>query len=181
MARFDTSHYTSSQHVCLAQFLRYYHCLPPWEVIGFNRKVRIKGHVCFPIRVHRLQLIRVIFLKDGTQTSEFTTVKVTFRVIQDHWHWCHLIGHIWLVFHYKYSVSPKKWTSFYFLNNSVKNKPIWIYFLVHRILKKFYMSVFEPVHHTWKMSLLYLVKLSLIHIWRCRRIERCRSRWSPYH
>ena len=23
--------------------------------------------------------------------------------------------------------------------------------------------------------------LSLIHIWRCRRIERCRSRWSPYH
>ena len=24
-------------------------------------------------------------------------------------------------------------------------------------------------------------KLSLIHIWRCRRIERCRSRWSPYH
>ena len=26
-----------------------------------------------------------------------------------------------------------------------------------------------------------LYKLSLIHIWRCRRIERCRSRWSPYH
>ena len=25
------------------------------------------------------------------------------------------------------------------------------------------------------------VVLSLIHIWRCRRIERCRSRWSPYH
>ena len=24
-------------------------------------------------------------------------------------------------------------------------------------------------------------RLSLIHIWRCRRIERCRSRWSPYH
>ena len=23
--------------------------------------------------------------------------------------------------------------------------------------------------------------LSHIHIWRCRRIERCRSRWSPYH
>ena len=27
----------------------------------------------------------------------------------------------------------------------------------------------------------YLLLLSLIHIWRCRRIERCRSRWSPYH
>ena len=25
------------------------------------------------------------------------------------------------------------------------------------------------------------ISLSLIHIWRCRRIERCRSRWSPYH
>ena len=25
------------------------------------------------------------------------------------------------------------------------------------------------------------LNLSLIHIWRCRRIERCRSRWSPYH
>ena len=25
------------------------------------------------------------------------------------------------------------------------------------------------------------LRLSLIHIWRCRRIERCRSRWSPYH
>ena len=25
------------------------------------------------------------------------------------------------------------------------------------------------------------IQLSLIHIWRCRRIERCRSRWSPYH
>ena len=26
-----------------------------------------------------------------------------------------------------------------------------------------------------------ITDLSLIHIWRCRRIERCRSRWSPYH
>ena len=30
------------------------------------------------------------------------------------------------------------------------------------------------------VSLCY-IHLSLIHIWRCRRIERCRSRWSPYH
>ena len=28
---------------------------------------------------------------------------------------------------------------------------------------------------------LLFIFLSLIHIWRCRRIERCRSRWSPYH
>eukprot|EP00826_Nyctotherus_ovalis_P047653 TRINITY_DN5510_c0_g3_i2.p1 TRINITY_DN5510_c0_g3~~TRINITY_DN5510_c0_g3_i2.p1 ORF type:complete len:102 (+),score=12.52 TRINITY_DN5510_c0_g3_i2:221-526(+) len=26
-----------------------------------------------------------------------------------------------------------------------------------------------------------VIDLSLIHICRCRRIERCRSRWSPYH
>ena len=25
------------------------------------------------------------------------------------------------------------------------------------------------------------VRLSLIHIWRCRRLLTCRSRWSPYH
>ena len=25
------------------------------------------------------------------------------------------------------------------------------------------------------------IKLSLIHIWRCRRSTLCRSRWSPYH
>ena len=31
--------------------------------------------------------------------------------------------------------------------------------------------------HCWSGS----NNLSLIHIWRCRRIERCRSRWSPYH
>ena len=26
-----------------------------------------------------------------------------------------------------------------------------------------------------------LMNLSLIHIWRCRRLVECRSRWSPYH
>ena len=36
------------------------------------------------------------------------------------------------------------------------------------------------------ISVIYLsyithISLSLIHIWLCRRIERCRSRWSPYH
>ena len=32
-----------------------------------------------------------------------------------------------------------------------------------------------------KLGLCKLYILSLIHIWRCRRIERCRSRWSPYN
>ena len=26
-----------------------------------------------------------------------------------------------------------------------------------------------------------IIRLSLIHIWRCRRSTLCRSRWSPYH
>ena len=39
-----------------------------------------------------------------------------------------------------------------------------------------------PFSHTplYKV-LLTLLTLSLIHIWRCRRRLRCRSRWSPYH
>ena len=28
---------------------------------------------------------------------------------------------------------------------------------------------------------MYTYMLSLIHIWRCRRLLTCRSRWSPYH
>ena len=35
--------------------------------------------------------------------------------------------------------------------------------------------------HNLQSALLKNQRLSLIHIWRCRRIERCRSRWSPYH
>ena len=31
------------------------------------------------------------------------------------------------------------------------------------------------------LFILFALVLSLIHICRCRRIERCRSRWSPYH
>eukprot|EP00826_Nyctotherus_ovalis_P023616 TRINITY_DN1815_c0_g2_i19.p2 TRINITY_DN1815_c0_g2~~TRINITY_DN1815_c0_g2_i19.p2 ORF type:complete len:171 (-),score=38.47 TRINITY_DN1815_c0_g2_i19:17-529(-) len=36
-----------------------------------------------------------------------------------------------------------------------------------------------PPSDMWSMGV--LLYLSLIHICRCRRIERCRSRWSPYH
>ena len=34
-------------------------------------------------------------------------------------------------------------------------------------------------HCEWNSASLF--KLSLIHIWRCRRDVLCRSRWSPYH
>ena len=47
---------------------------------------------------------------------------------------------------------------------------------------------FYPYDHTYINSgvkvhgvVRWVTGLSLIHIWRCRRIERCRSRWSPYH
>ena len=39
----------------------------------------------------------------------------------------------------------------------------------------------KSVWHSLRSLAIYIQKLSLIHIWRCRRIERCRSRWSPYH
>ena len=37
------------------------------------------------------------------------------------------------------------------------------------------------LHQHKDVKICWLWYLSLIHIWRCRRIERCRSRWSPYH
>eukprot|EP00826_Nyctotherus_ovalis_P025508 TRINITY_DN19783_c0_g1_i1.p1 TRINITY_DN19783_c0_g1~~TRINITY_DN19783_c0_g1_i1.p1 ORF type:complete len:165 (+),score=43.73 TRINITY_DN19783_c0_g1_i1:299-793(+) len=41
---------------------------------------------------------------------------------------------------------------------------------------------YENYNHTTLSSLApEPMYLSLIHICRCRRIERCRSRWSPYH
>ena len=33
----------------------------------------------------------------------------------------------------------------------------------------------------WKGRKVSVKNLSLIHIWRCRRAAKCRSRWSPYH
>ena len=44
--------------------------------------------------------------------------------------------------------------------------------------QKFLVKVTHPV---WQAPTSTNICLSLIHIWRCRRIERCRSRWSPYH
>ena len=56
--------------------------------------------------------------------------------------------------------------------------------------KKFFIYIYLYIYKfakirilwTWyrSMQTMYFY-LSLIHIWRCRRIERCRSRWSPYH
>jgi len=53
---------------------------------------------------------------------------------------------------------PQKMTTLYFFNNLDEIQLIWI-ILVHRILNKFHISKFEPVHHAWNMLLLYLAKL----------------------
>ena len=46
-------------------------------------------------------------------------------------------------------------------------------------------SWFTNIEVLWQQFIVnhdaVIIHLSLIHIWRCRRIERCRSRWSPYH
>ena len=43
------------------------------------------------------------------------------------------------------------------------------------------LKVTHPLSKNADFDRFPLITLSLIHIWRCRRIERCRSRWSPYH
>ena len=51
-----------------------------------------------------------------------------------------------------------------------------------RVVMVFYctstLTTVKSIFHQLSMTHQFL---SLIHIWRCRRIERCRSRWSPYH
>ena len=43
------------------------------------------------------------------------------------------------------------------------------------------LSLLNMFHYNSAAQCHIMLCLSLIHIWRCRRIERCRSRWSPYH
>ena len=42
-------------------------------------------------------------------------------------------------------------------------------------------KIITPIFFYVRFTCTKIYILSLIHIWRCRRIERCRSRWSPYH
>ena len=47
--------------------------------------------------------------------------------------------------------------------------------------KTFNVSAMVAAALSGKEVLNYTTDLSLIHIRRCRRLNRCRSRWSPYH
>ena len=48
-------------------------------------------------------------------------------------------------------------------------------------LKKISKTINKSTIINWHNNLRNIEYLSLIHIWRCRRVHGCRSRWSPYH
>ena len=58
-----------------------------------------------------------------------------------------------------------------------------------RVLAIDFLKAFDKVSHAQLLEIAhknfhlphFTLKLSLIHIWRCRRSTLCRSRWSPYH
>ena len=87
----------------------------------------------------------------------------------------------------------KSWTFTYCHKQTNKWKlcgiRTWIYYykvlaLIHLRLWRYMKCILTVRWVTWaalEIMKLQGATLSLIHIWRCRRIERCRSRWSPYH
>ena len=61
--------------------------------------------------------------------------------------------------------------------------PLYIYLLalICWVFPNDYFIVIRLVQNTMGTVSCLMLYLSLIHIWRCRRRLRCRSRWSPYH
>ena len=67
---------------------------------------------------------------------------------------------------------PSLCTSFAFVQHPVESNN------QHTIL----LCCTRGCHHATSVYFyVYILYLSLIHIWRCRRYSLCRSRWSPYH
>ena len=56
------------------------------------------------------------------------------------------------------------------VSGDVKGKLTHLYNRVNKVIKT-----------SGKFDVSITLLLSLIHIWRCRRADTCRSRWSPYH
>ena len=76
-----------------------------------------------------------------------------------------------------------KMATSYFLNNLIKNEPIWTIFGTHNP-EDILHNCFEPAHHTWKMLLLYLVKSKSITFnsssnWTCCQSMKLRLFFSP--
>ena len=83
-------------------------------------------------------------------------------------------------FIFEYSGSNHNWSVF--ISMGIKLLHVWYdVFTPHNQIPqaKSYSWISPPSSITlfWVAGL----HLSLIHIWRCRRRLRCRSRWSPYH
>ena len=60
------------------------------------------------------------------------------------------------------------------------SQPTYLHHCLHDILPPLLSQCYDMRNRAHSF-VLPQCNLSLIHIWRCRRIERCRSRWSPYH
>eukprot|EP00826_Nyctotherus_ovalis_P031831 TRINITY_DN2558_c0_g2_i2.p1 TRINITY_DN2558_c0_g2~~TRINITY_DN2558_c0_g2_i2.p1 ORF type:complete len:118 (-),score=14.49 TRINITY_DN2558_c0_g2_i2:15-368(-) len=65
---------------------------------------------------------------------------------------------------------------------SLKMEGHWLVITLKKpVLFTSYYIYSDADSHSWCHWGFGVLGLSLIHICRCRRIERCRSRWSPYH
>ena len=69
------------------------------------------------------------------------------------------------------SSGSQRWINLYFIN--LQPSELMKVFIILCLAKYFHRMKLENVNSIYT--------LSLIHIWRCRRLGRCRSRWSPYH
>ena len=93
--------------------------------------------------------------------------------------WCNIMSQI---------VFQKHWFAVFKVKVTVKNNIIksWLLYFIIWTADPFATKLGLMAQH-YKMDCLVkrldcsVVVLSLIHIWRCRRTPRCRSRWSPYH
>eukprot|EP00826_Nyctotherus_ovalis_P010918 TRINITY_DN12848_c0_g9_i1.p1 TRINITY_DN12848_c0_g9~~TRINITY_DN12848_c0_g9_i1.p1 ORF type:complete len:475 (+),score=105.32 TRINITY_DN12848_c0_g9_i1:274-1698(+) len=72
----------------------------------------------------------------------------------------------------RYDVSSNKWETAPSLNEAKRN-------VGATAVGGCAIYVFGGIHKA-RSAVVEVLELSLIHICRCRRIERCRSRWSPY-
>ena len=73
--------------------------------------------------------------------------------------------------------SPQIWEQIFPIKRRVLSRVfkviLWVF--LHHFLPCFSHT------NTWASIDYSFYRLSLIHIWRCRRSTLCRSRWSPYH
>ena len=120
------------------------------------------------------------------------------RLCNQRWWWCPLcvqiifqmdtVGVKWfssvLFVNFRQQVS-KSPLSFFVSLQSMHWGLLWLSRSTHGFICICYcvFHVFVFAFFAFIFAIVYLIHmyLSLIHIWRCRRLLTCRSRWSPYH